>query len=257
MGKRASRAHKSADVEFLQTALHNNAAAAQGGPRKKKWSGHDLKTVKPLTPAQDDMFHAWFNGMDITAQGSAGTGKTFVAFYLALTEVIANQNQQEIILVRSVVPTRQMGFLPGDEDEKASPYERPYKDILWDLVGKPSTYEDMKEAGVIRFITTSHIRGMTWDNAVVIVDECENLTIHEINSVMTRVGKNSRVIFAGDFKQTDLDGSRQVGECGMPIFLEAIRNMGRFEEVIFRHHDIVRSDFCKSWIIALEQATGH
>lgn len=234
----------------LEQLVANNFRAIQEGPKKKKWSSHDLKCIKPLTAAQGDLFHAFFQGNHICAYGSAGSGKTFLGMYLALNEVLQG-NQQQIIIVRSAVTTRDLGFMPGDLNEKMALYEAPYKDICAELVGRASTYADMKEAGVISFMATSYIRGLTWDNAIILVEEGQNMSAHEINSIMTRVGQNTRVIFTGDLIQTDLrKNSRDVS--GMAGFLNIIARMDGFEAVEFTVHDIVRSEFVKSWIIASE-----
>lgn len=243
---------RKAELEYLEMALCLNGAAKEEGPRRKHWSMHDLKTIKPLTPTQEDLFHAWYNGSNICAHGSAGTGKTFLALYLALQEVLS-RNHNRIILVRSAVPTRDVGFLPGTLEEKIMQFETPYHDILWELVGRPSSYQDMKEAGLIEFHSTSFLRGLTWDNAVVVVDEAENLTFHEIDNVMTRLGENTRVIFAGDTKQTDLDGSKKLGEEGLSRAKQVFENMEGFTCIDFSYHDIVRGDLVKSWIMACEQ----
>ena len=124
------------------------------------------------------------------------------------------------------------------------------------MIGKNNSYQDMKDAGVIRFMTTSFLRGLTWDNAVIIVEEGENMTFHEINTIMTRVGNNTRIIFTGDLTQTDLDGSKRLGSSGMAQFIEVTRNMKEFEDVCFTVHDIVRSEFVKSWIMATEQVAA-
>jgi len=231
-------------------ALVVNGRATEEGPRTKKWSVHDVRETQPLTSNQRDMFRLWYEGNHICAHGSAGTGKTFVALYLALNEVLKKQ-QQRIIIVRSVVPTREIGFLPGTLEEKLTVYEQPYQDIMHELCGKPSTYNDMKEAGLIEFVSTSYVRGLTWDNAIVVVDECENLTFHEIDSVMTRMGNNSRMIVTGDVTQTDLDNKRNQSE-GMSDAIKVFRNMHSIEEVQFNRHDIVRGEFVKNWIIASE-----
>jgi len=170
------------ETRFLEDALRQNGSAQRNGPKRKTWSTHDLKTVKPLTPSQQDLFHAWYNYDHICAHGTAGTGKTYLAFYLALAEILNPKTPQDrIIVVRSVVPTRDIGFLPGDLAEKVSVYETPYKDICAELVGRRSTYDDMKESGLIQFMPTSFVRGLTWDDAIVIVEECQNMTFHEIN----------------------------------------------------------------------------
>lgn len=255
MAKRRKKQNnrKDEDIERLNQALINNGKAMEEGPHKKNWSLHDLENIKPLTPTQEDLFHSWFQGNNICAYGSAGTGKTFLALYLALVEIL-RKNQHKIVLVRSAVPTREIGHLPGTLEEKIAEFERPYHDILWELIGKESTYGDMKKAGKIEFMVTSYIRGLTWDNSIVIVDEGQNMTFHEINSVMTRLGDNSRVIFTGDLIQTDLDGSKKNGTCGMDKFLTVINNMDHFRSHKFTApNDVVRGEFAKSWITALEE----
>jgi phosphate starvation-inducible protein PhoH len=238
-------------LEYFEMALKLNGQAMEEGPKRKNWSMHDLKTIHPLTPSQEDMFHAWFNGDHVCAHGSAGTGKTFLALFLALTEVLS-QKQSKLIIVRSAVPTREVGYLPGTLEEKVALYELPYHDIMWELMGRASTYQDMKDAGKIEFMTTSFIRGLTWDNAVIVVDEGQNMTFHEIDSIMTRLGDNSRVIFTGDLVQTDLDGKKQ-GSPGMTKAVDVFKEMKEFDCVQFNKHDIVRSAFVKSWITAAEQ----
>lgn len=238
------------DLEFLEESLRQNGTAKHNGPKRKTWSIHDLKTIKPLTPSQDDLFHAFMNYDHICAHGTAGTGKTYLAFYLALNEILNPKTPQErIIVVRSVVPTRDVGFLPGDLDEKVAVYESPYKDICADLIGRPSTYDDMKDAGLIQFMPTSFVRGLTWDNAIVIVEECQNMSFHEINSIVTRLGQHSRILFTGDTNQTDL---RPI-ECGMEKLLQVAKNIQTFAMVEFTQHDIVRSELVKSWIVATEE----
>jgi phosphate starvation-inducible protein PhoH len=231
-------------------ALVQNGKAMEEGRKIKTWTTHDLKSIRPKTTAQEDVFHSWYNNEHICLHGSAGTGKTFLALYLALNEVL-QKNQSKIIIVRSAVATREVGFLPGTLEEKVAQYEVPYQDILTELVGKHSTYNDMKDAHLIEFMTTSFIRGLTWDNAIVVVDEGENMTFHEINSIMTRMGKNSRIIFAGDILQTDLDGKKH-GISGMADALNVFYSMDDFACTQFTKDDIVRSSFVRDWIIATE-----
>lgn len=252
MSKRL-RKHEREELDNLQTALQNNGRAMQEGPRKKTWTRHDLKNIKPLTPAQEDMFHDFMNGFHICAHGSAGTGKTFIALWLAFNELLNPESKAtHIIIVRSAVPTRDLGFMPGDLEEKTAFYEMPYRDMLASLFGKFSTYDNMKEAKIIRFLTTSFIRGLTWDNAIVVVDEGQNMTFHEINSIMTRLGDNTKLIFTGDLIQTDLRKSSQ-DKTGMDRFVDVIKNMkNEFACVQFTTKDIVRSRFVKAWIEACE-----
>lgn len=253
MSKRKRNGHHNAEIERLANALVLNGSAVSDGPRRKKWTRHDLKAIKPLTPAQEEMFHDWFNGQNIIACGSAGTGKTFIAVFLALNEILRQDaEQQRIIIVRSAVPTRDVGFMPGTLEEKTALYELPYHEIFGELMGRYSSYEDMKNVGVVEFLTTSFVRGLTWDNSIVIIDEGQNMNWHEINSIMTRVGNNTRVIFTGDLPQTDLNKtSRDV--TGMTRLLKVAEQMSsQFSVVTFTPMDIVRSSFVKDWIIASE-----
>lgn len=250
--KRKKTHHYKNEITFLKKSLENNATAYSEGPRRKTWTQHDLRNIKPLTPAQEDLFRAFFEGCHICAYGTAGTGKSYSIIWLALNELFREKNKQNrIIIVRSCVPTREIGFLPGTQEEKEQPYERPYIDIFGDICGKSTTYDDMKAAGLIEFTTTSNIRGVTWNDAIIIIDEAQNMTLHELNSVMGRIGKNTRVCVLGDVQQNDLN-KKKSDETGFPTFLKIIERMNEFERILFQRHDIVRSSFCKSWICAFE-----
>jgi len=241
------------EVDFLNNIISNNGVAMSEGPRKKKWTIHDLYTQHPLTPAQEDVFHAYYNKSDICMYGTAGTGKTYIALYLAIEDIITQRsNKHNIIIVRSAVEPRHIGFLPGTLDEKIQEYEKPYVDIFSELFGRGSTYYDMKNANIVRFLTTSFLRGLTWDNSIVIIDEGQNLTFHEINTVMSRIGTNSRVIFIGDLAQSDLSMKR-FERTGMEEALQIMCDMVRFSCVEFTQQDIVRGDFVRDWIISSER----
>lgn len=238
--------------EIDASILRNSKAAKEGPTRRKTWSKHDIKHIKALTPPQREMIHDYIEGQNIIAAGSAGTGKTFVGIYIALTDMLSpDTDREKIIIIRSAVPTRDMGFTPGTLEEKAALYEIPYVSMFAELMGRAASYDDMKEAGIVEFQTTSYIRGVTWDNAIIVVDECQSMTFHELNTIMTRLGKGSRIILCGDLPQTDL---RKKGEVtGMDKMLRIAKRMRGFTEVTFCHHDIVRSDFVKEWITASEE----
>ena len=251
--RKKRRNSRKADIMDLELALCLNGTAKEEGPKRKTWSMHDLTTIKPLTSTQEDFFHAWYHGDNICAHGCAGTGKTFLAFYLALQELLTKRYSR-IIVVRSAVPTREIGHLPGTLEEKIMKFEEPYHDIMWELMGRASTYSDMKDAGLIEFHSTSFLRGLTWDNAIVICDETENFTFHEINNVMTRLGENTRIIFTGDVAQTDLDGSKKLGTEGLTTAKRVFEMMESFTCIEFCEHDIVRGPLVKSWIMACNAA---
>ena len=234
-----------------------NAKAILEGPKKKKWTFHDIKSIKPITEAQRQLFESYYYGNHIVANGSAGTGKTFLALWLGLNSVLnPEEKQKKIIIVRSNVSTgAQVGHLPGSLQEKMEPYEVPYKDILADLCGKSSTYEDMKDAGIIEFMPTAFIRGLTWSDSIIIIDEAQNMDDMSIHSIMTRVGKNSRVFVCGDISQNDLKYDRKL-QSGYNRMVSILNKMEDVDTITFTKHDIVRSGFAKAWVIASEEVDG-
>ena len=151
---------------------------------------------------------------------------------------------QKLVIIRSAVPTRDIGFLPGTEKEKASVYEEPYKDIANDLFGRGDAYEILKQKDLVEFMTTPFIRGITLRDAVILIDECQNMSFHELDSIITRMGENTRIIFCGDFRQADLKGN------GIRDFFQVLKRMGLFDFIEYEVEDIVRSDFVKTYIIA-------
>jgi phosphate starvation-inducible protein PhoH len=239
-----------------QTELYlvNNVKAIEEGPSRKHWTKHDICSVRPLTETQHDMFQQYFQGDSMVVYGSAGTGKTFLALYLAMCDVLdGTKPQDHIIIVRSAVTTRDLGFMPGSLEEKVALFEMPYRDIMAELFGRPGTYDNMKDANLIQFITTSYVRGLTWDNAIIVIDEGQNMTDHEIHSIMTRVGNNSRIMFTGDLAQNDLINGKRGDKTGMKRMLRIVEKMSEFSSICFSTQDIVRSEFVKSWIIASEK----
>jgi len=231
-------------------------AAREQGPDKKTWSLHDLRRVFPITESQKELYTSYINGYNVCAAGSAGTGKSYLALYLAFDDILNADTQcDHVIIVRSAVPTRNIGFKPGTTEEKLAEYETPYIDICTDLFRRKSTYGDMKKANLLTFVDTSCIRGQTWNDAVVIIEEVENMNFHEINSVMTRIGKNSKVIITGDIKQTDLLSSNK-DTSGMVEALRVLERIPSFKTVQFTRNDIVRSGFVRDWIIAVEDNDG-
>lgn len=215
----------------------------------KKVRIDDLLTFKPITENQTKTYEAYKQNKHLLLHGIAGTGKTFLSLYLALEEVLDPSTvYDDVFIVRSVVSTRDIGFLPGDEQEKVSIYEAPYRSICRELFGIRDAYDSLKQQSNIKFMSTSFIRGITINNAVVIVDECQNLNFHELDSIITRIGKNSKIIFCGDYTQTDL--TRENDKRGIWNFMKILKALEEFETVEFMIDDIVRSDFLKSYIIA-------
>ena len=210
--------------------------------RKKTLAGAnlDLQEIEPLTKNQVVAFESTKNLM---LHGVAGTGKTFISCYLAFDDMVKNIYER-LVIIRSAVPTRDIGFLPGNEKEKASVYEEPYKDICIELFQRGDAYEILKTKGLVHFMTTSFIRGVTLRNATIMIDECQNMSFHELDSIITRIGQGCRVIFCGDFRQADLQKN------GLKDFVRILKAMDQFDFIDFDIKDIVRSEFVKHYITA-------
>jgi len=211
----------------------------------------DMISVEPLTPNQVKAFKAYEKDRSLVLAGSAGTGKTFMALSLALEDVLDRETSYDkVVIVRSIVPTRDIGFLPGNEDEKKDAYTGPYRSACSELFEDPEAFPKLVTANKVDFLSTSFIRGMTIQNSIVIVDEMQNLTFHELDSVITRIGQNCKFIMCGDYYQSDFDKERDKN--GILKFLEIIEQLRNFEVIEFTWEDIVRSDFVRDYIMTKE-----
>ena len=202
-------------------------------------SGLSLAEIEPLTRNQ---LRAFESEKNLVLHGLAGTGKTFISCYLAFDDMVKGVFNK-LVIIRSAVPTRDIGFLPGSEKEKASVYEEPYKEVALELFQRGDAYEILKTKGLVHFMTTSFIRGITLKDAIIIIDECQNMSFHELDSIITRVGTNCRVMFCGDFRQSDLKTN------GLENFMKILQAMESFDFIDFEIKDIVRSEFVKDYII--------
>jgi len=211
----------------------------------------NLKTFDPLTENQRKFFEAYKLGdYFIALHGVAGTGKSFCALYKALEEVMDRGNPfNKVIVVRSAVQSRDMGHMPGDVDEKMSLYELPYVQICDTLFGRKDAWQRLKEQHMVEFVSTSFIRGLSFDNAIIVVDEYQNLTYAELSTVMTRVGYMSKIMFCGDYRQTDLDKKKN-DLSGIRQFMHVADRMQSFTRIEFGVEDIVRSSLVKDFILA-------
>lgn len=209
-----------------------------------------IRDITPFSPAQKEFFEYYESGFNLMLSGAAGCGKTFIALYKALEESRAASYRKKVVVVRSVVPTRDMGFLPGTQQEKEAAYITPYKAIVSDLYGEEKAWESLVSRGALTFMTTSYIRGITLDNSIVIVDEAQNCNFHELDSIITRIGQGSRIIFAGDYYQSDFH--RDSEKDGIKAFTKILRKMNYFKEVNFGWEDIVRSGIVRDYIMTKE-----
>ena len=227
--------------------------------RKKPLNGEYLIDIDPLTDNQKKLFDSYAEQKHLVAYGCAGTGKTFITLYNALREVLDEKTPYEkIYLVRSLVATREIGFLPGSYDDKSDIYQIPYKNMVKYMFQMPSDvdfemlYGNLKSQETIKFWSTSFLRGTTLDNSIIIVDEFSNLNFHELDSIITRVGENSRICFCGDAEQSDLVKSNERN--GIVDFMNILRKMSSFDIIEFGVDDIVRSGLVKEYIIAKLEA---
>jgi phosphate starvation-inducible protein PhoH len=236
--------HRGASMSKKPKKNQNN----QNGQTHAHNNHFELRTIKPLTPNQQKTFDSYRQGYNLMIHGYAGTGKTFCALYLALEEILTNKsNYDKIVIIRSVVPSRDMGFLPGSIKDKIAIFEDPYKEICDDLFGRGDGYGILKMKKIIEFTTTSFLRGMTFNNAIVIVDETNNMNMSELDTVMTRLGNNSRIIFCGDYRQTDLNKPHE--KTGIREFMNITKRIDSFVHVEYQKEEIVRSGVVRDYII--------
>tara|TARA_B100000676_G_scaffold312558_1_gene387411 strand:+ start:1647 stop:2387 length:741 start_codon:yes stop_codon:yes gene_type:complete len=215
---------------------------------QSKFSLRDVTREYNLTDKQQQVIQSYDEGNNLILHGLAGTGKTWLACYLGIDDVISGGNYNKVILFRSVVPTRDMGFLPGSVKQKAQIYEEPYRAVYNELFGRGDAYEILKTKNLVEFSTTSFLRGLTFDHTIIVVDEVNNMSFHELDSLITRSGKNTKIIFCGDFRQSDLTNSTE--REGLKRFFDILNNIDGFDYFEFEENDIVRSRLVKSYIIA-------
>jgi len=222
--------------------------------RKKPINSDLMRKIEPLTENQEELFRCYKNDQNLVAYGAAGTGKTFITLYNALKDVLDERTPYDkIYLVRSLVATREIGFLPGDHEDKSSLYQIPYKNMVKYMFEMPTDsdfemlYANLKTQGTVSFWSTSFIRGTTLDNAIIIVDEFQNLNFHELDSIITRVGENTKIMFCGDATQSDL--IKQNERNGVVDFMKILRAMPSFNVIEFGVEDIVRSGLCKEYLL--------
>jgi len=213
-----------------------------------------LRSITPLTENQRLTFDEYEQGKHLFLHGCPGSGKSFLSIYLACKNLFENRTFDKIIIVRSSEPSKSVGFLPGNLKEKTKVLEAPYYGIFQELYNRGDAYDYLKNKGLVEFMPTSYIRGITLENCCVIVDECQNLEWNELFAIMTRLGKNSKIIFCGDYKQSDLKNHYQSERReDIQRFRKVIQRMGDFGDVEFGYSDIVRSDIVRKFIIAADQ----
>jgi len=226
---------------------------------KSQYSSFLRDDILPKTENQEKFFNSYEEGKNLVAFGCAGTGKTFITLYNALRDVLdANTPYERIYLVRSLVATREIGFLPGSHEDKSDIYQIPYKNMMRYMfmlnsdADKEMLYGNLKSEEIIKFWSTSFLRGTSLDKAIIIVDEFQNLNFHELDSIITRVGEDSKIMFCGDAVQSDLQKTNERN--GIHNFMNVLRKMPSFDTIEFGIDDIVRSGLVREYIIAKMEA---
>ena len=223
--------------------------------RKKPINLEHLSTIEPLTDNQKKVFDAYREGKNLVLHGAAGTGKTFISLYLAMQTVLDPSTPYEkVYMVRSLVPTREIGFLPGDHEDKSNLYQIPYKNMVKYMFKMPDDssfemlYDNLRAQETVSFWSTSFIRGVTLDKCVIIVDEFSNLNFHELDSIITRVGEDAKIIFSGDYTQSDLTKTNE--RTGVLDFMKILQTMPSFSCTEFGIEDIVRSGMVREYLVS-------
>jgi predicted ribonuclease YlaK len=211
-----------------------------------------LSKFEPISDKQRDVVKEYKKGNNLVLSGSAGTGKTFLAISMALEDVLdKNTNYDKLIIIRSIVPTRDIGFLPGDEEEKKEVYTAPYRAIIREICSNDSgAWAKLISTEELQFMSTSFIRGITISNAVIVVDEAQNCNSHELDSIITRMGRNCKIIFSGDYYQSDF--TKENEKKGVLQFFEILKQLNRFSYIEFTWRDIIRSDIVRDYIMSKE-----
>ena len=223
--------------------------------RRKPIGTEHLIDIKPLTDNQEKVFEAWDKSKNLFLFGCAGTGKSFITIYLALRDILDEKTPYDkLYIVRSLVPTREIGFLPGDHEDKANLYQIPYKNMVRFMFNMPDDpsfemlYDNLRAQETVSFWSTSFIRGVTLDKCVIIVDEFSNLNFHELDSIITRVGEDAKIIFSGDYTQSDLTKTNE--RTGVLDFMKILQTMPSFSCTEFGIEDIVRSGMVREYLVS-------
>jgi len=212
-----------------------------------------LRTVEPRNEAQKQYLETIENSIITVGLGPAGSGKTYLAVYEALCHLWNKKTTgiKRLIITRPAIEAgEKLGFLPGDLGDKLDPYMRPVYDALYDIASIDIAKEKI-EKGYIEVAPLAYMRGRTFNNAFILLDEAQNATLEQLKMVLTRVGENCKLVIDGDPFQSDLPHyHRKSGLCELPTILEGVPKVGI---VSFSPSDIVRSQVVRNVVSAFDK----
>jgi phosphate starvation-inducible protein PhoH and related proteins len=208
-----------------------------------------LPPIQPLNPTQATYLDALRTSPQVIVLGPAGTGKTWIAATFA-ADLLRSRRINKIILTRPNVPCgRSLGYFPGSMEEKFAPWAVPVAEAIKDRIGK-AAYEIALKRGDIELVPFEVMRGRSWKNAFILLDEAQNCTPAEIKTFLTRIGEDCTVVINGDVSQCDLDRA-----CGLSTVLHLVKSQRLAVPVVeFGLADIVRSGICAMWVRAFDEA---
>lgn len=253
----SKKRRNTAEVYELQAIQEDINARSEGPQLRKTFHLKDLEQIQPKNKNQELAFQLWqrdqVDCLALTQQ--AGVGKTLLAMYFALESVLDESTPfEKVVVIRSAVQGRDIGFLPGSEEEKNAQYEEPYSQACDFLFPWKNSYLSLKKAGKLEFRNTSFLRSINLEKSVVVLDESQNCTFGELMTGITRVANRSKFILCGDYNQNDLYRKNN-DVSGLLKFLEVYRNMRDVNcgEVRFELEDIVRSGIAKAALVSAHE----
>ena len=219
---------------------------ARQSARKARQATRNFKpeSIRARNENQKTLLRAFYHSNTVIAVGPAGTGKTFLCATYAAEQLFNHQTARVVLARPTVGVSKTQGFLPGRLDQKLAPWARPLTDAIKKHISAKK-YEEFIQSKSLELCSIEHVRGLTFDDTILIIDEAQNTTPAEIKALLTRLGEDSRVFICGDVEQSDIEG-----ENGLEVAIKAAQYIRDSETIRFSDDDVVRSDICRHWVKA-------